>query len=530
MNKNILGLSNFYEDRSPKGRDYSKLGLMYQELYKMLSNYVSSAGNNFIIPMIETYKKIPSFNFDPTPGQYSLNEILTRPDVASKLGSNIVTETTSSRADKWLGLGDSKYSVSEKISVLDYLGLYCNIYAYEGNMSTTYKVVDTDLLGYDFSRFSKGVDYVLRDNRLYLFNKAAVASLEAKYFTLENTFVDKMNVERRLGIYVGLEQPDTMTRNEYRELVQLIYYVVTMGPTIKNIEMAIQSITGLEEAKVLDRFSADKSRLDYWTDATRGDRLKDFDFLISIPEMDQHDIDKLMSFIGYIKLVKPSDSDFIFARSAAYYDVLHMTRRDSKTRFNVKGWPLDSMNYSDDRDLDVRANVVDRINVTEIITPASNVKSNLVDVGQYFDYWDNALVILRPNNYIVPDSAAMYNKIGPGSHLGSDSIVLTTRDEYGAIGEGSLVDGRVYIIGEASELLADRLSLFDATAPFVKLSKIELHDNEGQMNKFTFDQTHADGSYFKYDSPNIMFDGEDRLSQSDEAYRDMVEIRLIKNN
>lgn len=530
MNKNMLGLSNFYEDRSPKGKDYSKLSLMYQDIYKMMSEFVAAAGNNFVIPMLETYKKIPSFNFDPTPGQYSLNEILTRSDVASKLGSNTVTETTSSRVEKWLGLGTKRYSVSEKISVLDYLGLYCNIYAYEGSMSTTYKVVDANLLNYDFSRFSKGVDYVLKDNRLYLFNGAAVASPKVKYFTLENVFVDKMNVERRLGIYVGLEQPECMTRNEYRELVQIIYYVVTMGPTIKNIEMAIQSITGLEEARVLDRFSADRSRLDYWTDLSRGDRLKDFDFLISIPEMDQHDINKLMAFIGYIKLVKPSDSDFIFARSTAYYDVLHMTRRDAKTRLNVRGLPLDKLGYSDNRDLDVFTNLYDKIRSTEAFSAESNVKKGLVDIGQHGDYWDNSLIVVRPNNFIVADTAAMYNKIGPGSHLGSDAIVVVSRSEYDQLTEnGEIVDGRIYIIGDEFELLSDVLKVGDVNKSDIRSQKIEHFDYEGQMNKFTFDQTHADGSYFQYDSANIMFDGEDRLTQSHEAYRDMVEVRLIKN-
>lgn len=493
MDKNVLGLSNFYEDRSPKGRDYSKLSLMYQSLYGMLSSYVASAGNNSIIPMIETYKKIPAFNFDPTPGQYSLMEILSRPDVASKLGSNTVTETASSRIDKWKGLGEVKYSISEKVSVLDYLGLYCNIYAFEGAMSTTYRVVDATLLGYDLSRFSKGIDYVLKDNRLYFFNKAAIASPMIKYFTLEDVFVDKMNVERRLGIYVGLNQPENLTRNEYRELVQLIYYVVTMGPTIKNIEMAVRSISGLEETKVLDRFSEDQSRIGYWTDITRGDRLKDFDFVISIPEMDQHDIDKLMTFIEYIKMVKPSDSDFIFARAMASYDVLHMTKRDAKTRVNVKGLPLDKVNYTDGRDIDVRTNWVDQIVATEIITPDSNVKAVLTDVGSYDDYLESTTVTIRPNNLIVTDLTALYNEIRQG----------------------------IYPV--------EKLDSEEAISAAVEISKLDLHDYEGQMNRFTFDQTHADGSYFQYDSINIAFDGEDRLTQSDEAYRDMVEVRLIKN-
>lgn len=530
MDKNVLGLSNFYEDRSPKGRDYSKLALMYQNLYEMLSSYVMAVGNNAIIPMIETYKKIPAFNFDPTPGQYNLMEILSRPDVASKLGSNTVTETASSRVDKWRGLGEVRYSISEKVSVLDYLGLYCNIYAYEGAMSTTYRVVDATLLGYDLSRFSKGIDYVLKDNRLYLFNKAAAASPMVKYFTLEDIFVDKMNAERRLGIYVGLNQPDNLTRNEYRELVQLIYYVVTMGPTIKNIEMAIRSITGLEEAKVLDRFSEDQSRIGYWTDLTRGDRLKDFDFVISLPEMDQHDLDKLKTFIEYIKLIKPSDSDFIFAQATASYDVLHMTKRDAKTRVNVRGLPLDKINYSDGRDIDVLTNLVDQIVATEIIAPDSNVKTVLADTGSYDDYLENTPITIRPNNFVVTELVALYNEIRLESHLAPKMITVITLQDYERIYDDGNVDSTVaYVIGDPEKLLVEKLYEKESQSARIDFSHRDLHDNEGQMNRFTFDQTHADGSYFQYDSLNIAFDGEDRLTQSSEAYRDMIEVRLIKN-
>ena len=530
MDKNVLGLSNFYEDRSPKGRDYSKLALMYQDLYEMLSSYAMSVGNNSIIPMIETYKKIPAFNFDPTPGQYSLMEILSRPDVASKLGSNTVTETASSRADKWKGLGEVKYSISEKVSVLDYLGLYCNIYAYEGAMSTTYKVVDATLLGYDLSRFSKGIDYVLKDNRLYLFNKAAVASPMVKYFTLEDIFVDKMNAERRLGIYVGLEQPENLTRNEYRELVQLIYYVVTMGPTIKNIETAIRSISGLDEAKVLDRFSEDQSRIGYWTDLTRGDRLKDFDFVISLPEMDQHDIDKLKTFIEYIRLIKPSDSDFIFAQATSTYDVLHMTKRDAKTRVNVKGWPLDKIDYSDGRDIDVRTDWVDQIIATEFVSVDSNVKSPLIDIADYDDHLENMPITIRPNNFVVTELVALYNEIRLESHLAPKMITVITRQNYDQIHADGNVDPTVaYVLGDPEQLLVEKLYEKETQNIKTDLLHLDLHDNEGQMNRFTFDQTHADGSYFQYDSFNITFDGEDRLYQYSEEYRDMIVIRLMKN-
>lgn len=531
MEKNVLGLSNFYEDRSPKGRDYSKLALMYQNLYEMLSTYVISVGNNSIIPMIETYKKIPAFNFDPTPGQYNLSEILSRSDVVSKLGSNMITENVSSRIDKWIGRGEIKYSVAEKVAILDYLGLYCNIYAYEGNMSTTYQVVDANLLGYDFARFSKGVDYILKDNRLYLFNKAAVASSKVKYFTLEDVFIDKMNVERRLGIYIGLEQPSHMTRNEYRELVQLIYYVVTMGPTIKNIEMAIRSISGLEETKVLDRFSEDQSRISYWTDTTRGDRLKDFDFLISIPEMDHHDINKLTTFIEYVKLIKPSDTDFIFARAATAYDVLHMTKRDAKTRFNVQSFPWDKLDYIDDRDINVPTNWIDKIFATEIISPDSNVKANLVDTDDFNDYLENTAITIRPNNFVVTELTALYNEIRQESFLAPKMITVITRQDYDRIhAEGKVEPDIAYVLGDPSKLLVEKLYSKEGYSSPIELSEMDLHDYEGQMNKFIFDQLHADGSYFQYDSMNIVFDGEDRLSQSDEAYRDMIEIRLIKNN
>ena len=339
-----------------------------------------------------------------------------------------------------------------------------------------------------------------------------------------------MNVERRLGIFVGLNQPESLTRNEYRELVQLIYYVVTMGPTIKNIEMAIRSITGLEEAKVLDRFSEDQSRIGYWTDTTRGDRLKDFDFVISIPEMDQHDIDKLMSFIGYIKLVKPSDSDFIFARATSSYDVLHMTKRDAKTRVNVKGLPLDKIDYSDGRDIDVLTNWADQIVATEIITPDSNVKAVLHDTGSYDDYLENTPITIRPNNFVVTELVALYNEIRQQSYLAPKMITVITRQDYDRIHEDGNVDPDVaYVLGDPDKLLVDKLYEKESKAIKAETKHRDLQDNEGQMNRFTFDQTHADGSYFKYDSINIAFDGEDRLTESSEAYRDMIEVRLIKN-
>ena len=491
MDKNILGLSNFYSDRVPKDRDYNKLALLYENLYKMITSYAKSVGNNAVIPMIETYKKIPAFNFDPTPGQYNINEILSRPDVASKLGSNIMTETTASRISKWEGLGLVKYTSSEKIAILDYLGLYCNVYGYDQGMTTTYKIVDANLLGYNFERFSKGIDYIFKDNRLYLFNEAAIYSSKAKYFVLEDIFVDKMNAERRLGIYVGLEQPQNMTRNEYRELIQLIYYVVTMGPTIKNIETAIRSITGLEEAKVLDRYTEDRSRLQYWTDTTRGDRLKDFDFLISIPEMESHDIEKLMNFINYVKLIKPSDTDFIFARAITMYDVFHMTKKDSKTRFLARSYVLDRINHIDTMYFEQKAAWIERLTATETFS-VSKVSGFFEDKINADDYLLNIPITIRPNNFIVTDLGSLYNDIRQGNYP------------------------------------TDKISYNDTQKEKSELKLIDHNEYQGQMNKFKFDYSHATGEYLRYDSPNIAWDGEDGIHDSDSSYRDFIEVRLIK--
>lgn len=492
MNNNILGLSNFYEDRSPKGRDYNKLALLYRNLYEMLTSYVSAVGRNAVIPMLETYKKIPAFNFDPLPAQYHLHEILSRPDVASKLGSNTMTETTSSRVAKWTGTGSEKYSVALKIGVLDYLGLYCNIYAYDVGMATTYKIIDATLFSYNFQKFSKGVDYVFQDNRLYLFNEASVPSSRTKYFVLENIFIDKMNIERRLGIYVGLEQPEDMTRNEYRELVQLIYYVVTMGSTIKNIETAIRSITGLEEAKVLDRFSEDTSRQAYWTDTSLGNRLKNFDFLISIPEMDQHDIQKLMNFIRYVKMIKPADTDFIFARAVSAYDVLHMTKRDAKTRFHVRSYVKDKIPYMDTMDFDQKTVWFEYIVATETVI-ANTVFTRTVDRSIHKDSLEKIPVVIRPNNFIVTDLPALYNEIRQGRYP------------------------------------TDQLTSDDLPIGEVSVAALDHQEYQGQMNKFVFDYQHANGDFLEYDSINIAWDGEDNFNNLVPSYKDIVEVKLIKN-
>jgi hypothetical protein len=189
-------------------------------------------------------------------------------------------------------------------------------------------VVDLKLFDNTNKELVRNTDFALKNNRLYLLGDCAKRTL-GKIFTMKDIYVDFNTSEDLLGRNVGLPYDNKLTKNEYREVAQMLIYAALGGPTIHNIKNAISTVSGMEGVQVFDKYTKDSIRSQYWS-ADRNDRLHEFDFLISLPGMYTDNPEKLQIFINYLKKIKPTDSDFFLSTLNPILDAYILKNKDKR--------------------------------------------------------------------------------------------------------------------------------------------------------------------------------------------------------
>lgn len=334
--KMIENISNFYKDHGIGDAGISFFIDLYEEMGKAIDEYIFSVKRNQNIRTMEAFRKYNLAVFPASDAQYVLETLLS--NISYTDGSSL-SGTIQDKVFQWTNV----IPVQEKISILDKAGKYIRLSA-----KRVFDDIEPEIIGLELQDVGRGkllenIDYILRDNKVYLIGDRAYPSSLLTYLTATNIFVDYNTPERFLGSRIGIGYSEKVTKPEYRDFIQMAAYVLMNGPSIRNIKDAFNMIAGWEGAGVVDRVSATGAKKDMW-DKPGYAVLTPFDFLVTIPassismvglsdtgEMIYKE-DRIDVFNQFLNVVKPTDTNYIIALTQPILEEMDINENVDITR------------------------------------------------------------------------------------------------------------------------------------------------------------------------------------------------------
>lgn len=300
-------LSNFYEEFSCGSEKFKFLMGAYQEIFNMLYGMADQTLDNLVVPDIGTYRYIPIQSVKHGDSIYDLKEILIDKSIVDAYGMSSMSLT--GRINYWT----NEMSIDDKISILDVKKKYIFLATERiGDPDKRiHNVIDFKLKTDKGVMLIKNVDYVCRDNKIYILKKPSEGYREADKLILTDIAIDYEIPERTIGKSALTPYKDFVTKNEYRDIVQILLYVGLGGPTLRNLNETLNTLTGSGRFKVIDKPSAEGHYKTFWDSKVRGGRaLSGFDFLIMSPPDVVNDTGVLKMVTDYLNIIKLSYTDF----------------------------------------------------------------------------------------------------------------------------------------------------------------------------------------------------------------------------
>lgn len=278
------------------------------------------------------------------------NYVLTNTEIVSTDAIKAITLSTALYDVTKLPISWDNLSLGGKVDLLDELGYYELLDTDDllGNHET---IVDMEILR-DFSGYlppyRRGEDYVIVDNKLYLFGtlaKPGVYGATRRTILVKSHVANKSRLWRRWGIFIPEIDPGPLGGTEYRDLLATL---VGFEPTATNMRRAIIALSGAElggTAMFMDHYSRKNVTLSAFHTA---EQLGRFEFTYKLPpeyavllgfgdnippEYRETQI-RLQNIISFMKLMKPAHTNFFLGTSATIVD--SVVPRDTPT-VKVKG-------------------------------------------------------------------------------------------------------------------------------------------------------------------------------------------------
>ena len=322
MNK----LANFYDDNAYNINDFKLFLKTDDEVWQELIDYSDQLNRNQVLGKIETYRIFPINIIPCAPAVYDVGVVMSVPEVATYL--ELTHLTVEERVPYW-----DTYAINDerKIKALDLAGFYIEflsvtVYPYNGYPEPLrFNVVGMDLyLGED--KLQLGVDYEIRNNRLYLLSSKAATTLNSgRSFVAYDIAVDYNTVSRYYGDNFKLPQYPDMSKDVYNDILQKIVKSALGGPTIKSIRSGLSAI--VDGADVYDLISATDEHKVMW----KTKDLTPFDFVIEIPAEKATSTTMADVIKRYIDVVKPAQSTYVILLKSSYEEVYSRHQKASYT-------------------------------------------------------------------------------------------------------------------------------------------------------------------------------------------------------
>ena len=264
-------LPSFYSDYVIDKTLLKSIVVTYMHAMDMLINWTNDTFRNVTLNTAETTRVLPYLGFDAGEAMYTFTRIAGMPKVTFLLG---IPNSYSQEEiiEYW------KYSAlpAQKIAILNQMGLYVELItgdyinlAMEGETEKRYKakvVSEGTELYHHGHKMTEGIDYVIKDNKLYFLDMLKF-DLENPDIVLRNITLDYDMAWRRTGCYLGIKyEPysEVIEKVEYNTLNKLFVKIASKGPVLTDMNAALQEMFESEGVKMYDAFSRQNDKDYFW--------------------------------------------------------------------------------------------------------------------------------------------------------------------------------------------------------------------------------------------------------------------------
>lgn len=344
-------LSNFYKDFAYGQNKFEFIASFLQDLYELIYGLMDQSINNSIIPGVGVYDYIPCQIFPTETAYYDVNELLLDTDMLAYYqsihGVNLSAMPINARISYW----HNTMTAKEKVELLDYKSKYIYLTTQKTGSpdKKNYDVVSFNLLTVNGKELIRNVDYAFENNKVYLLRNLPAYANNIKLIA-ENIAIDYNLPERMIGNRVRTSYTPSLTKNEYRDIVQTLLYVGLGGPTISNLNQTLNLLLGDAQFKVVDYPSATEQYIGYWSIETLKEKaLGRFDFLILAPPDIVADANILKVVKDYLRLIKLAYTNFVITPYIEKVDYLqlrllpHTINHSLVTKFTDRVTPIEML-------------------------------------------------------------------------------------------------------------------------------------------------------------------------------------------
>ncbi|MDF2841754.1 MAG: hypothetical protein K0R00_180 [Herbinix sp.] len=313
-------LSNFYQEFSYGSDKFEFLMDFYEGLFEIMYQNADQIIDNMTVPSVGVYHYIPMQIIPVAEAVYDVSSLLIEKAVVDTYG--LANMTLLDRINHW----NNVMPITDKVDILDSKKKYIYLTTIrEGNPDQrNYEIVDFILQTISGESLIKNVDYAYKDNKIYLVKNLASYYKEGSKLIAKDIAIDYKAPEKIIGNRVFTPYVDTITKNEYRDIVQTLLYIGLGGPTLKNLNETLNTLVGFGQFKVIDYPSARGHYKTFWDETIRGDKaLSRFDFLIMAPPDITNDTNVLDMVTNYLKMIKLAYTDFFIS---PYLDLIERYR------------------------------------------------------------------------------------------------------------------------------------------------------------------------------------------------------------
>lgn len=331
MANEINYLNNFYKEFGFDSEKFETLLQFYGSVFDALYYMMDQTIDNKIFKNMETYRYIPMQAVSTTKATYKIEDLLSELDIIKQY--NLYDLTQKQKIDLW----QNSMSTNDKINILKQKNKYLELTTIKNGLSSDkhYDIVDFDLYSEDDKLLIKNLDYVYKDEKIYLFREIARYS---KKVLMKNIAIDYNLPENIIGKNIYVPYQNFLTKNEYREIVYALFKVALGGFTIKNLNDALNIVGGSEGFKVIDRISANQIQKSFWgaDNEISPSKLNRFDFIVYAPLDIIINDKKLKMVTDFLNIIKESDVGFYISPFTEFNDALRLNRMPLTYKHKIK--------------------------------------------------------------------------------------------------------------------------------------------------------------------------------------------------
>lgn len=341
-------LSNFYKEYSYPDSGIDFFLKLFQEMGQAVDHYLTTVQRDQTIKSMEAFKRYNFAAFRAHGACYKIEELLADASLSAIFP---IGGSTEDKIKAWTTFesvnGFPAISDEQRVEFLEKAGKGIQLSAKRVLDDVEPRIVSLNLFDMQKRQYTHGFDFILSNNKIYLFGQVAVPSVDNSSLIATQVYVDYDSPNRLIGSRIGIGYNENISKPEYRDFIQMVSYVLIKGPTVKNIRDSFNLLAGWENSDVIDYVSAKGVRRELWTNTEGGAILTPFDFLVTIPARSASTVgldaeteemivsdDRIQIFQSFLDVVKPTDTGYVLALSELIPElippdetfILHMDR------------------------------------------------------------------------------------------------------------------------------------------------------------------------------------------------------------